>query len=407
MTDAGHNEGLTRRRFLGRAAAGVAGLALAGATFRALSNSLTEASVPYATGYNDDFWKYATADVPDPALPFAQVKAGSGQYIRQMIDWRLVQPSPSSPLNFSHYDRLRDIAKDEGLKVLPHFVNCCPEFRDPASTGGERCDRATDQGCIDYPSPANYERYGAFVAAGMGYFDEVADTAEIWNEPNIDDFGALPPNVFASLVRASCDWLAHYEALGNVVYSRGPKRVVAGGLAGSDPDFLGYLQEYLAAVPDRTFDVGLHSYDFHWYADDRPGYGRPWTSDEAADEVAKTILTRVSDVTRYLRDGQRVWLTETGVSAREPIGREGQARALGQIAQDLRSEPRCAAMIVHRLYPNPNDPQEQSENGPFFETGVFDQPYGTAQPAYAELAVAWTLVSGEAPGATASRAASL
>ena len=385
--------GLTRRRFLGRAAAGVAGLTLAGATYRALNESFSQATVPYATGYNDDFWKYATTGGPDASLPFAQVKAGYGQYVRQMIDWRLVQPSPSSPLDFSHYEPLREHAKEAGLKVLPHFVNCCPEFRDPASTGGERCDRAADQGCIDYPSPENYERYGAFVAAGMDYFDEVADTAEIWNEPNIDDFGALPAEVFAALVRASCDWLAHYEDLGKV-YGRGGKRVVAGGLAGSDPAYLDYLQEYLAAIPDRTFDVGLHSYDFRWFVDDRPGYGRPWTSNEAADEVARRILARVSDVSGYLRDGQQVWLTETGVSAREPIGREGQARALLQIAQGLRSQTQCGAMIVHRLYPNPNDPQE-AENGPFYETGVFDEPFGTAQPAFHELTVAWTQVSGE------------
>ena len=353
-------------------------------------------AVPYATGYNDDFWKYAMTEGRQASLPFEQVKAGHGQYVRQMIDWRLVQPTASSPLDFSPYDPLRDLAKDHELKVLPHFVNCCPEFRDPESTGGSRCDRAADQGCIDYPSPANYERFGAFVAAGMDYFDEVADTAEIWNEPNIADFGALPPAVFASLVRASCDWIAHYESLGDV-YSHGGKRVVAGGLAGSDPAFLDYMQEYLAAVPDRTFDVGLHSYDFRWFGGNRPGRGRPWTSNEAGDEVARKILSRVSDSIRLLRSGQRIWLTETGVSARAPIGRQGQARALGKVARALSSHHRCAAMIVHRLYPNPNDPQEQSENGPFYETGVFDQPYGTAQPAYTELAVAWTQLSDEAP----------
>ena len=51
----------------------------------------------------------------------------------------------------------------------------------------------------------------------------------------------------------------------------------------------------------------------HW-----PPYGRlvalivSADTAQAADEVARRILARVTDVSRYLRDGQKVWLTETG-----------------------------------------------------------------------------------------------
>ena len=46
-------------------------------------------------------------------------------------------------------------------------------------------------------------------------------------------------------------------------------------------------------------------------------------------------------------------------------------------------------MIVHRLYPNPDDPDEQPPTSAFFETGVFDAPYGKPQQAYSRLGDSW------------------
>ena len=166
------NRPITRRRFLVRAAGGAAAITVAGFGINAFRLSLSEGEAPYATGYNDDFWKYAKTGGADAPLPFQEVRAGGGEYVRQMIDWRVVQPNPYSPLDFSPYDPLRSLALANGLKILPHFVNCCPEFSAPESTGEVR-----------YPSPERYRNYGGFLAAAMDYFDEVADTAEVWNEP--------------------------------------------------------------------------------------------------------------------------------------------------------------------------------------------------------------------------------
>ena len=46
-------------------------------------------------------------------------------------------------------------------------------------------------------------------------------------------------------------------------------------------------------------------------------------------------------------------------------------------------------MIVHRLYPNPNDPDEQPPTSSFFSTAVFDEPYGAPQEAYFRLGFFW------------------
>jgi len=361
------DQSLTRRRFLTRAAGGAAALTVAGFGFNALKFSPTEGETLYASGYNDDFWKYAQASGASASLPFQQVKSGGGQYVRQMIDWRVVQPTPASPLDFSPYDSLRRQAKAHGLKVLPHFLNCCPEFSAPDSS--ER---------ILYPSPANYENYGGFVAAGMDYFDEVANAAEIWNEPNLPEFGGVPPDVFAALVRASCDAIDYYEGIG--AFKSRPKRVVSGGLSVRG-DWRSYQSDFTSQVGDRAFDFGLHSYDFRSFTG--------WTPDALADDIAAQALASVDEATTLLRADQKVWLTEIGVPAKAPLGRSGQARALAAIADGLRVRPRCAAMIVHRLYPNPDDRDEQLPTSAFFDTAVFDAPYGTPEEAYFELAAGW------------------
>jgi hypothetical protein len=289
-----------------------------------------------------------------------------------MIDWRLVQPTAASALDFSHYEPLKIRAKESGVKVLPHFINCPLELSAPESTGD-----------IRYPAPAYHQFFGGFVAAGMDYFDEVADVAEIWNEPNLPEFGGVPADVFASLIRASCKSIAYADSAGG--FSYGAKRVVSGGLAvRSDPltgGWRDYLRDFTGPLGDKAFDVGLHSYDFRSFSG--------VSSDAAADDIAERALANVDDAADLVRDDQKVWLTETGVSAKEPLGRPGQARALAGIADGLRTRPRCGAMIVHRLYPNPEDPDEQPPTSSFHSTAVFDVPYGRPQAAYFRLNSSW------------------
>ena len=362
----------------------MAALALAGYGLSRLDTARGPEAVSYATGYNDDFWKYATDGGADSSLPFQHVKSGKGDYVRQMIDWRVVQPTRISPLDFSPYEPLRRQAKSNGLKILPHFLNCSPDFSSPESSGDVR-----------YPSPPNYQNFGAFVAAGMDYFDEVADAAEIWNEPNLPEFGSVPPDVFAALVRASCDAVSYYESIN--VFGAGSKRVVSGGLAVRGDSTTGNWREYqrdlISQADGRSFDFGLHSYDFRSFDG--------WAADDLADDIARRALAHVDEATLGLNSDQRVWLTETGVSAKAPLGRSGQARTLVGIAEGLRTRPRCAAMIVHRLYPNPDDRDERPPTSSFFSTAVFDEPYRDPQEAYFGLGFAWgglTVSGGSAAG---------
>ena len=65
---------------------GIAGLAVVGFGVRAVQLSLSESAAPYATGYNDDFWKYAMADRPDASLPVMGVDACKGGWIGAVLD---------------------------------------------------------------------------------------------------------------------------------------------------------------------------------------------------------------------------------------------------------------------------------------------------------------------------------
>ena len=181
----------------------------------------------------------------------------------------------------------------------------------------------------------------------MDYFDEVADTAEIWNEPNLSEFGAVPADVFAALIRASCDAIDYYDSIG--VFRFGSKRVVSGGLAVrgdlSTGDWRDYQRDFTSLVGDRTFDFGIHSYDFRSF--------RGWTSDAAADEIARLALAHVDEATDSLDGDQKVWLTETGVSAKAPLGRPGQARALVGIADGLRTRPQLRRDDRAQAVPQP------------------------------------------------------
>ena len=204
-----------------------------------------------------------------------------------MIDWRVVQPNALSPFDFSPYDSLRKLAIVNGLKVLPHFINCLPELSAPESLEAVR-----------YPSPESYGSFVAFVATGMKYFDEVADTAEIWNEPNLREFGSLPPQVFAALVRASSDGLGYFGRSG--AFQFGPKRVVSGGLSPKGEtagDWQAYRRDFLEVVGDKDFDFGLHSYDFRNFDG--------WESNALAEDIAAATLANVDAAAEGLKPGRR------------------------------------------------------------------------------------------------------
>jgi hypothetical protein len=353
--------GLTRRSLLARASAGGAALMLGAPAFARAAT----APVRYLTGFNESW-------VGLEAIEYASVAAaGAARYLRQSVSWDGVERTQGT-YDWSAYAGLKRKAQANGVKVLPIFVSC-PSWARPMP------------GSVPICSPEYDSAFGQFVAAGLAYFGTAVTHGEIWNEPNSNGLGPVPPERFASLLQNAHNWVWAYNQ--QRLFVNGEERfLVSGGLAmlerGARETAI-FWSEYLRTFQERTnaaYNVGVHPYDLT----DHTGQ-----TSEAAAAALRSSIMRQFDEAKALTT-RNLWVTETGCSSRDPWSQRGQAIALAGIMNGFNQRGRCRAVLVHRLY---DDIQSEAPGSAFYRYGVrWDSETGhtrEAKLAYGELRRAW------------------
>jgi hypothetical protein len=207
-------------------------------------------------------------------------------------------------------------------------------------------------GSAEPPSP---EEFGEAVSvalrcAGPECGEGVARVTgiEVWNEPNIPEFGALPPDYVATLCRAALEARTDPSV-----------PVIAGGV------FCGgeHWQEYLAQLRDLTpseVDLAVHAYAF----DTRPR------------RVLERCLASLREA-RGIAGSRGLWLTEYGFNSEGEWQSERTQRASAKAVVREAWKLRLRGVIYYRLMDDTGDQ--------FYGYGAVRED-GTPKAAYSCLA---------------------
>jgi hypothetical protein len=303
------------------------------AQLRALGATLTIAAfcvvagAPQAMAVPGNFWGV----VPQATPSFEQLqrlKRGGVDSIRMPISWAAVQPTQTSPLDFSGSDPLVRDAAIAGIDVLP-FLFWAPRWAVPEGpvprAGGAMAPRFLPvrngkqrSGWRNFVAAAiqRYGPRGSFWLENPGVPRHPIRTWQIWNEPNFKYFVVRPdPVEYGKLVKLS------YAAA--KAADRGA-RIVLGGLfarpiealikrgppqAYFAADFLNQMYERIPGIKSKFQGYALHPYTGSY----------------------KNLTPRIEEVRGVLkahRDaGKGLWVTELGWSSKPP--RQGNSFAKG------------------------------------------------------------------------------
>ena len=277
--------GLTRRRLL--AGAGVGGAALVLGQGLRLSSSEAAVLTAVPGGYNED-WALLSDPLRNtprvPASPtFAQRvrKAWDGYatYARTGVDWTTVRTTPiDRATSWASYDPMnaafaaagcdtgRGNFNRSGIRLLPVVSGCPPEFAESTQSGGPGWAYPRDEYLADF---------GHFVAETVKHFHQThgnVTAVEIWNEPNLETFGAVPAGKLAGMINATRDAIVDYKARGQIPQDF---TIVSGGLSLTARSVNGYrdgrpnlspwetyLEDFMQRSRDHSaYHVGVHCYD--------------------------------------------------------------------------------------------------------------------------------------------------
>ena len=281
----------TRRRALASAGAFAAGALLPdlASAKPARAGGFLPAGVPLL-GFNDEFRT-------NPLLT-AVVKTA-----------RVTAPVRPSDPSFKSLVQVLDVASFAGSGVL------LAHYTDPS---------------VEPPSP---EEFGEAVSvalrcAGPECGEAVAriEGIEVWNEPNIPEFGGLPPDYVAALCRAALEARTDPSV-----------PVIAGGLFCGGEGW----QEYLAQLRDLTppeVDLAVHSYAFN--------------------ASPKRVLARcLGDLreARRIAGPRGLWLTEYGFTTLGARHTERTQRASAKEIIRKASKLRLRGAFYYRLMDDPGD----------------------------------------------------
>ncbi len=414
---------LTRRTLLKRAGIG-AGLLL-GAGFAYERITRDGAGSEYLPGFNDDFLTYSTS--PFAGATMRKVRQCRGEAMRFGVDWSAVQAKGPDQFDWSAYQPLHELALRHDLQLLPTIFGC-PEWAGPVRTAPRWPGNDPEFPADSYRTCSldHDGEFGAFADATLRHFDSFARYAghptviqavEIFNEPNVWTFGAVPAARVRELATAAGEAVSESQASG--AYST-PMRVVSGGLApvvalepgnrlGLPPrnSWQEYLHELTADDPG-PFDIGIHSYEsakppagILETPEDNPDDPSARASEFAAWQAARII--EQLDEALEIAPGD-LWLTETGASSaniwstdifspayRAEHGQSIQAEVLARVADQLKSRPRYRSMVVHRLFSDDRaePPPTAIGDSPHYQDGVYESIDGRPKQAVGALAGAW------------------
>ena len=210
----------------------------------------------------------ATADFNDRAKAFKMMREAGLECARFDLGWRICQPKPGAPLDFSRYDRLFEAAEAEGVLMLP-ILNWLPSWAKPI----------TD----------HLDEWRAFVRAAATRYKGRVVGWEIWNEPNLRPWyphGDVA--VYVAMLRAANEEIRAVDP---------SVTICSGGLAGADSNFLAAL--YAAGARD-LFDV----FAVHPYSHPNPP---EFFLDEALGRLRRVMAAN--------GDAEKpIWITEMGWS---------------------------------------------------------------------------------------------
>ena len=160
-----------------------------------------------------------TADFNERAIAFARMREAGLRCVRFDLGWRLCQPTPDAPLDFSRYDRVFESAEAEGIEPLP-ILNWAPRWAVPVTE--------------------HIEEWRAYVRAAAERYRGRVAAWEVWNEPN---HRAHYPHGDAKA------YLEMLRAAREEIKAADPEAIVCcGGLAGADACVLKFGSDYRGAV---------------------------------------------------------------------------------------------------------------------------------------------------------------
>jgi hypothetical protein len=308
---------------------------------------------------------YGVMAAEDPtASEIARMGDGRVGTLRINFVWGAVQPSASSPLNWSYYDAIIGEAAKRGIQVLP-TVYSSPLW------AAKRTNHP--------PKPAHLDEFRAFVSTAVARYGpggafwtthpEISPQPivwwQLWNEPNFPNFWYRQPNAkqYVHLLRAF-----H----GAVRAGNPAAKVVLAGLFPTPRDQVKRgidLDPYLTAIYRHRGKPLFDAAAIHPYA------GRP--------SMALALIRDTRTIMNRFRDRRTpIWVTEIGWASgglRTPltVGSRRQAsyvrRTFGVLAKNRR-RLKIAGVIWYSWRDLPG--------GIWFNhTGLFTEGFG-AKPAW-------------------------
>ena len=210
----------------------------------------------------------ATADFADRAQVFAMMREAGLGCVRTDLGWRICQPRPDAPFDFSRYDQIFAAAEAEGVAMLP-ILNWIPSWAKPATE--------------------HLDEWRAFVRAAAERYRGRVAAWEVWNEPNLRPWyphGDVA--VYVAMLRVASEELRAVDP---------GVPVCSGGLAGADSN---YLEALYAAGAKDLFDI----FAVHPYCHPNPP---EFFLDEALGRMRR-IMASHGDAEKP------IWITEMGWS---------------------------------------------------------------------------------------------
>lgn len=218
-----------------------------------------------------------------------------GGKIRFDIDWSAIQPTSGGAYNWTTPDAIVASATANGVGV--HMILCWS----PPWANGTASSNA-------YPDTAHKGDWQAFCqAAAARYIPQGVTTYELWNEPNIVQFAAVPSGAVYTtnvLIPGSAGVRAAAAALGKTVTV-----ITAGCSPAANSGGNIHPVDFLTAI---YANGGRSSFDHHAF---HPYTG--WKNDPNYGDGGRTnTLTQCWDMWKIMQangdGGKKIWATEFG-----------------------------------------------------------------------------------------------